>query len=46
MLTKTDLRQIDLLLGKRINTVKEDVAQIRKDVKIIDFLNKPFYYLA
>ena len=46
MLTKSDLQQIDRLLEKRINTVKEDVAQIRKDVKIIvNFFDKEYLAL-
>lgn len=50
MLTKTDLKDIDLVVSKRIrqelNPVKKDVIQIRKDQKtIISFFDNEYLEL-
>ena len=50
MLTKSDLRGIDLIVSKRIRVelepVKKDIAQIRKDQKtIINFFDQEYLEL-
>ena len=50
MLTKLDLKEIDLIVSKRIKlelkSVKEDISQIRKDTKtVIIFFDKEYLEL-
>ena len=50
MLTKSDLKEIDLIVSKRIKaelkSVKDDASQIRKDIKtIINFFDKEYLEL-
>ena len=50
MLTKSDLKEIDLVVSNRIKVelkpVKEDISQIRKDTKtLVNFFDKEYLEL-
>ena len=46
MLTKSDLKHIDEIVTKRINPIKEDVIEIRKDIKtIVNFFDNEYLEL-